>query len=42
MRSTLAAILDLYGFNVVETEMRPDKKRPGTASESSQLTLFDE
>jgi hypothetical protein len=42
MRSTLAAILDLYGFNVVETEMRPDKKRPGTASESSQLRLFDE
>jgi hypothetical protein len=42
MRSTLAAILDLYGFNVVETEMRRGKKRPGTASESSQLTLFDE
>jgi len=40
MRSTLAAILNLYGFSIVETEMRPDKKRPGTAAES--FDLFDE
>ena len=42
MRSTLAAILNLYGFSLVETEMRPDRKHPGTASQSSQLYLFDE
>lgn len=42
MRSTLAAILNLYGFSVVETELRPDRKRPGTAGESSQGSLFDE
>jgi hypothetical protein len=42
MRSTLAAILNLYGFNIVETEMRPDKKHPGTAGESSQFNLFGE
>ena len=42
MRSTLAAILDLYGFSIVETEMRPDKKHPGTAGESAQRNLFEE
>jgi hypothetical protein len=42
MRSTLAAILNLYGFSLVETEMRPDKKHPGTAGQSSQFNLFDE
>jgi hypothetical protein len=42
MRSTLAAIINLYGFIIVETEMRPDKKHPGTAGESSQINLFDE
>jgi len=41
MRSTLAAILNLYWFNIVETETRPDKKNPGTAGESSQFDLFD-
>jgi hypothetical protein len=41
MRSTLAAILNLYGFNIVETETRPDKKNPGAAGESSQFELFD-
>ena len=41
-RPTLAAILNLYGFSIVETEMRPDKKHPGTAGESSQFDLFDE
>ena len=42
MRTTLAAILNLYGFSVVETEIRPDRKTPGIAVESSQLGLFDE
>jgi hypothetical protein len=41
-RSTLAAILDLYGFSMVETEMRPHRKNPGRAGESSQFSLFDE
>jgi hypothetical protein len=40
MRSTLAGILDLYGFSIVETETRPDKKKPGTA-DSAQGKLFD-
>jgi hypothetical protein len=42
MGSTLAAILSLYGFTIVETEMRPDKKNPGTAGKSAQYDLFDE
>ena len=42
MRSTLAAIVDLYGFSIVETETRPDKKSPKIAGESSQFDLFDE
>ena len=42
MRTTLAAILNLYGFNIVETEMRPDKKHPVRAEGSSQYNLFDE
>ena len=41
MRSTLAAILDLYGFSIVETELHPEKKNPAIA-ESSQYDLFDE
>ena len=41
MRSTLAAILNLYGFNIVETETRPEKKNPGAAGESAQFDLFD-
>ena len=28
MRSTLAAIRNLYGFSILETEMRPDRKHP--------------
>jgi hypothetical protein len=40
MRSTLAAILNLYGFSIVETETRPDRKNPGTAG-SAQGELFD-
>jgi hypothetical protein len=39
---TLAAILNLYGFSLVETEMRPGKKHPGTAGESTQFNPFDE
>ena len=42
MRSTLAAILDVYGFSIVETEMRPDKKNPGTAGQPTQFDLFDD
>ena len=42
MRPTLSAILGLYGFSIVETEMRPDKRKPGTADKSSQLGLFGE
>jgi hypothetical protein len=42
MRFTLAAILSVYGFSIVETEMHPDKKHPGTASESSQFDLFED
>jgi hypothetical protein len=42
MRTTLAASLNLYGFSIVETEMRPEKKHPGRAGESSQFNLFDE
>lgn len=41
MRLTLSAILNLYGFNIVETETRPEKKNPGAAGESSQFDLFD-
>jgi hypothetical protein len=40
MRSTLAAILNLYGFSVVETETRPGRKTPGKAS-SAQGELFE-
>jgi hypothetical protein len=42
MRSSLGAILKLYGFSIVETGMRPDRKDPGTAGKSSQLGLFEE
>jgi hypothetical protein len=41
MRSNLAAVLNLYGFSLVETGTQPDKKNPGTAS-SLQFDLFDE
>jgi|NGEPerStandDraft_6_1074524.scaffolds.fasta_scaffold107749_1 hypothetical protein len=41
MRSNLAAALNLYGFSLVETGTRPDKKSPGTAG-SLQFDLFDE
>jgi hypothetical protein len=41
MRSTLSAALNLYGFSLVETEIRPDKKGPGLA-DNSQYELFDE
>jgi hypothetical protein len=37
-----SGVLNLYGLSLVETEMRPDKKHPGTAGESSQFNLFDE
>jgi hypothetical protein len=37
-----AAILDVYGFSIVETEMRPDKKSPGTAGQPTQFDLFDD
>jgi hypothetical protein len=40
MRSTLSAVLNLYGFSLVETEIRPDKKGPGLA-DNSQFDLFD-
>jgi hypothetical protein len=40
-RSTLAAILDLYGFSIIETEMRAEKKHPGIAGNVSQFDLFD-
>ena len=40
-RSNLAAVLDLYGFSLVETGAQPDKKNPGTAS-SVQFDLFEE
>src|SRR5664279_524205 len=40
-RSNLAAVLNLYGFSLVETGTQPDKKNPGTAS-SLQFGLFDE
>ena len=40
MRSTLAAILKVYGFGIVETETRPNKKSPGRAA-SAQGELFD-
>jgi RES domain len=40
-RSNLAAVLNLYGFSLVETGTQPDKKNPGTAS-SLQFDLFDE
>src|ERR1035437_6555819 len=40
-RSNLAAILNLYGFSLVETGTQPNKKNPGTAS-SLQFDLFDE
>jgi hypothetical protein len=42
MRAMLASIVNLYGFSIVETEMRPDKRKPGTADKSSQLGLFGE
>ena len=38
-RSELPAILDLYGFGIVETETKPPKKHPGIA-ESLQGGLF--
>ena len=41
IRTTLAAILNLYGFSLVETEMRPDKKNPGVAGSSQQFDLFE-
>jgi hypothetical protein len=41
IRTTLSAALNLYGFSLVETEIRPGKKGPGLA-DSSQLELFDE
>jgi hypothetical protein len=41
MRSNLAAVLNLYGFSLVETVTQPDKKNPGTAS-SFQFDLFGE
>jgi hypothetical protein len=41
MRSNLAAVLNLYGFSLVETGTQPDKKSPGTAG-SIQCDLFDE
>jgi hypothetical protein len=40
MRSNLAAVLNLYGFSLVETGTQPDKKNPGTAG-SLQFDLFD-
>jgi hypothetical protein len=40
MRSTLADILNLYGFSLVETDTHPGKKNPGTAT-SAQGKLFD-
>jgi len=40
-RSNLAAVLNLYGFSLVETGTQPNKKNPGTAS-SLQFDLFDE
>jgi hypothetical protein len=42
MRSTLAAILDVYEFSIVETDMRPEKKHPGMADKASQFNLFEE
>ena len=41
MRSNLAAVVNLYGFSLVETGTRPDKKSPGIAS-SLQCDLFEE
>jgi hypothetical protein len=41
IRSTLSAALNLYGFSLVETETRLDRKGPGLA-DNSQFELFDE
>lgn len=40
LRSELPGILDLYNFGIVETEMKPARKNPGTA-DSLQGDLFD-
>lgn len=40
LRPELPGILDLYGFGIVETEMKPAKKNPGSA-DSLQGDLFD-
>jgi len=40
LRSELPGILDLYGFGIVETEMKPEKKGARRA-DSLQGTLFD-
>jgi hypothetical protein len=40
-RSNLSAILNLYGFSLVETVSRPERKKPGT-SNILQGDLFEE
>jgi len=40
-RSNLSAVLNLYGFSLVETVSRPERKKPGTAG-TSQGNLFEE
>jgi hypothetical protein len=42
MRLTLAAILNLYGFSMVETEHNTSRKKPGGADTSSQFDLFEQ
>jgi len=33
---------NLYGFSLVETETHTDRKNPGTATNSTQIDLFEE
>lgn len=40
-RSNLSAILNVYGFSLVETFSHPEKKKPGAAG-ISQGNLFEE
>jgi len=40
-RSTLSAVLNLYGFSLLETVSHPERKKPGTAG-TPQGNLFEE
>jgi RES domain len=41
LRPLLGSILDHYGFEVVETVLMPERKKPGRATEMTQRSLFD-